>query len=316
MWRGRRIELRRVGAAEPARRSGRTRSPRTACRGRSRSTARYARARSGWPGSFPRSRGRRSRRGRGCRRARRGGRTRPSRSMRSASTHATSTAASWAMPPWASASYRLLYESFTSMYFPMTPMRQRRRGALIRRTISSQRDSSVGPLGQAEELEEALVEPLVVEGQRDLIDRVDVARGDDGLLLDVAEERDLRLGRRRERVVLGGPAQEHVGLDADGPELLDGVLGGLGLELRRGLDVRHQREMHVDDVVLADVLLELAGGLEERKPSMSPTVPPISTMTTSTPSAELPDRGLDLVRDVGDHLDGAPEVVARAAPSR
>ena len=45
------------------------------------------------------------------------------------------------------------------------------------------------------------------------------------------------------------------------------------------------------------------------RPSMSPTVPPISTMTTSTPRGHLADRRLDLVGDVRDDLDGAAQVV-------
>ena len=48
-------------------------------------------------------------------------------------------------------------------------------------------------------------------------------------------------------------------------------------------------------------------------PSMSPTVPPISVMTTSTSSAaSLRDARLDLVGDVRDDLDGLAEVVAAA----
>ena len=171
----------------------------------------------------------------------------------------------------------------------------------------------VGGLGrQPEHLHDALVQSLVVEGERDLVDRVDVARGDDRLLLDVAEQRDLGLDRRRERVILGRPAQEHVGLDADGAQLLHGMLGGLGLELRRRLDERHERQVDVDDVVLADVLLELAHGLEERQ-----------AFDVAHGAADLhdhhvhvlgdaADRGLDLVRDVGNHLHGPPEVVPPA----
>ena len=45
--------------------------------------------------------------------------------------------------------------------------------------------------------------------------------------------------------------------------------------------------------------------------SMSPTVPPISVITTSTSAdAHGPDPVLDLVGDVRDHLDGVAEVVA------
>ena len=45
---------------------------------------------------------------------------------------------------------------------------------------------------------------------------------------------------------------------------------------------------------------------------MSPTVPPISVITTSWPGRGAPDGGLDLVGDVGDHLDRAAEVFAAA----
>ena len=134
--------------------------------------------------------------------------------------------------------------------------------------------------------------------------------GDHRLLLDVAEERDLGLDRRRERVLLVGAAEEDVGLDSDGPQLLDRVLGGLGLELGGGLDERHQGQVHVDHVVLAHVLLELADGLQEGQ-----------ALDVAHGAADLhdddvharrhlADRRLDLVGDVGDHLHRAPEVVA------
>ena len=45
---------------------------------------------------------------------------------------------------------------------------------------------------------------------------------------------------------------------------------------------------------------------------MSPTVPPISTITTSTPSASRVHRVLDLVGDVRDDLHRPAEVVAAA----
>ena len=46
------------------------------------------------------------------------------------------------------------------------------------------------------------------------------------------------------------------------------------------------------------------------RPSMSPTVPPISTSTKSMPSLPRDDELLDGVGDVRDHLHGAAEVVA------
>src|SRR5438034_7457696 len=52
----------------------------------------------------------------------------PWRSTCSASTHRMSTRASLAIPPWAIASTRLLYESFRSMYLPTTAIRVSARG--------------------------------------------------------------------------------------------------------------------------------------------------------------------------------------------
>jgi len=60
-----------------------------------------------------------------------------------------------------------------------------------------------------------------------------------GALLDVREQRDLRALLARQRMLRA--AHEHVGLDADGAQLLDGVLRGLRLDLRRRGHERHER---------------------------------------------------------------------------
>jgi len=111
------------------------------------------------------------------------------------------------------------------MYLPTTRCGSDGGCAFTRRTISSQRERSIGPGGKPEELDDGLVQALVVEGERHLVDRVHVPGRDHRLFLDVAEERDLGLGGGRQRMILGGPAQEHVGLDTDGPQLLDRVPG-------------------------------------------------------------------------------------------
>ena len=53
--------------------------------------------------------------------------------------------------------------------------------------------------------------------------------------LDVAEESDLGDDVLADGQV--GAAEDDVGLDADGAQLFDGVLGGLGLELGGGGDL-------------------------------------------------------------------------------
>ena len=62
-----------------------------------------------------------------------------------------------------------------------------------------------------------------------------------------------------------GPADEDVGLDADLAQLADGVLRRLGLRLAGGLQVRDQRQVDVQAVLLADVEGELADRLQERQ---------------------------------------------------
>ena len=93
-----------------------------------------------------------------------------------------------------------------------------------------------------------------------------------------------------------GAAQQDVGLDADRAQLLDRMLGRLGLQLAGRRDVGHQRQVDEDGVAARQVVAELADRLEERQASMSPTVPPISQSTKSTSS--LPSRTNSLIASV------------------
>ena len=126
------------------------------------------------------------------------------------------------------------------------------------------------PLGEVDRavvepqhLADVVVETLFVEHERDLVEHVGVDRGDDAGLGHVAQRRDLFLQALRDRTV--APAHDGVGLDAPAAQLGDRVLRGLGLLLARRPDERHQRDVHVEHVVAADVLAELPDRLEERK---------------------------------------------------
>jgi hypothetical protein len=59
---------------------------------------------------------------------------------------------------------------------------------------------------------------------------------------DVTEERDFLTHVRGQRGFAS--TKQDIGLDADLAQLLHRVLRGLGLHLARGLDERHQRDMH------------------------------------------------------------------------
>ena len=116
---------------------------------------------------------------------------------------------------------------------------------------------------ELEHAHDEVVETLVVHAQRHLVDVVGVARRDDRLGLDVAEQGDLLADAARER--LFGARDDDVGLDADLAQLGDAVLRRLGLRLADDADDRHQRDVDVEHVVAADVLAELADRLEERQ---------------------------------------------------
>ena len=112
-----------------------------------------------------------------------------------------------------------------------------------------------------------------------------------------------------------GAANQDLRLDTDLAQLGDDCCVGLVFSSPGRLDERHERDVHDDDVVAADLEGELADGLEKRAdPRCRRSVPPISVMTTSPcpDRAELRMRRLDLVGDVRDDLDGLAEVIAAA----
>ncbi len=60
-------------------------------------------------------------------------------------------------------------------------------------------------------------------------------------------------------------ANEHVGLNTDLPELADRVLRRLGLQLFGRLQIRHEREVNVEAILLAHVERELANRFQKRQ---------------------------------------------------
>jgi hypothetical protein len=109
-----------------------------------------------------------------------------------------------------------------------------------------------------------------------------------------------------------GAAHDGVGLDAAAAQLGDGVLGGLGLLLARRADERHERDVHVEDVLAADVLAELPDRLEERQDlDVADGAADLGDHDVDVVVGEAEDALLDLVGDVRDHLHGLAEVAPR-----
>ena len=155
-----------------------------------------------------------------------------------------------------------------------------------------------------------LVQHLLVQHHRDLVDRIGIPDRNDRFALHVGKERyffALFIGQGAI-----GTAQQHVGLDADFAKFLDRVLGGLGLDLAGRLDERHQREMHVADIGAAEFHAHLANRLEERQrfdvAHCSAHLDDRDIRIASAPS----DESLDFIRDVRNDLDGATEIIAAA----
>ena len=167
----------------------------------------------------------------------------------------------------------------------------------------------VGPAGpDVQEVDDLLIHPLAVIDQRNLVDAGDVLGGEDRRHLHIAEEGDLGLDRVGEKVLR--PAEKDVRLDADLPEGLDAVLRRFRLDLARRLDEGDPGQVDEDRVLPPDLVAELADRLQEGK-----------ALDVAHGAADLDDRHieavgglldviLDLVRDVGDHLNGLSQVVA------
>ena len=129
--------------------------------------------------------------------------------------------------------------------------------------LAPARPVDVGRLAvEAERVDDVGVEALVVQHRRDVVDRRHVDRVHHGGLVDVAHERDLALVRLGDGPVAA--QHERVGLDADRAQRGDGVLGRLGLLLARRAHERHERDVHEEDVLAAELVAHLAGGLDER----------------------------------------------------
>ena len=114
-------------------------------------------------------------------------------------------------------------------------------------------------------LHDQIVEMMLGEPHRHFVDgKFLVHLFNDGFGFDVAEESDLLAVFAPQRPL--GSHDQNVGLNTDLPQLADAVLRRLGLGLAGRLQVRHQREVHEQAILLADVERDLPDGLEERQP--------------------------------------------------
>ena len=94
-------------------------------------------------------------------------------------------------------------------------------------------------------------------------------------------------------------------------QFLHRVLRGLGLQLLRGGDPRHQREVDEDRVLAAQFLAHLANGLKKRQRlDVADRAADLDNGHVRAVGRDLAHGVLDLVGDVRNDLDGFAEVVA------
>jgi hypothetical protein len=107
-----------------------------------------------------------------------------------------------------------------------------------------------------------------------------------------------------------GAAQQDVRLDADFAQLLDRVLGRLGLEFAGGRNVRQQRQVHEAGAVAAFLDAHLADRLQEgQRLDVAHRAADLDDGHVGIAGAGA-DMQLDLVGDVRDDLHRLAEVVA------
>ena len=127
-------------------------------------------------------------------------------------------------------------------------------------------------------------------------------------LLDVREERNFRALLARQSMVR--PAHENVGLDADRAQLLDGMLRGLRLDLRRCRHERHERQMYVERALAAELDAQLPDRLQERQRlDVADRAADLHHANVGAVGAAH-DALLDLVGDVRNDLHRRAEILA------
>ena len=114
---------------------------------------------------------------------------------------------------------------------------------------------------QAELTHHIGVEALLEQDLRHIVDARRIHAVDHAFGIDIAHQGDLVLDGLIERAV--GAQHKGVRGNAELAQHHHGVLGGLGLELVGGGNVRHQGNVHEHAVVRAEIAAHFAGGLKE-----------------------------------------------------
>ena len=167
----------------------------------------------------------------------------------------------------------------------------------------------VGRLGpDIQFLDHLVVKMFLVQGLGHGIDMFRIHYRDDILFGDITEQADLLFHIVRQ--VALAAAQQDVRLDTDLAQLHDRMLGRLGFQLARGAYVGNQRDMHVKRVAMTSIETELANRLQKRQRlDIADGTADLDNRHIGAPGV-FNDLVLDLVGDVRDDLNRAPQVIS------
>ena len=156
------------------------------------------------------------------------------------------------------------------------------------------------------------VQPLLLHHKGNLVDAGGCAVLDDGIRVHVAEQGNLLLHLLGNGLLRA--ADEDVRLNADGPELLDAVLGRLCLEFPCRGYIRKQSDVDVEDIVLSHLFLDLPYGLKKglALDVAHGTADFRDDHICAVGRSHIIDTLLDLIGDVRDDLHRTAEIVSLA----
>ena len=157
------------------------------------------------------------------------------------------------------------------------------------------------------------VQSLLGHEQGDLVKGLGGGVLNHAVRLHVAEEGDLPPDVGGDGGVAA--ADQNVRLDAQAQELLDGVLGGLGLQLPGAGDLDNEGHVDEEHVPLGPLGPDLADGLQEGLGlDIAHGAADLADDHVHVVPGHGVDPAFDLVGDVGDDLDGGAQVVPPALP--
>ena len=163
---------------------------------------------------------------------------------------------------------------------------------------------------QTEMLDHLLVHTAIMVTDGHFVNRTHIGCADHVIDRNVAEQRYLAAFASRN--ILLATAQDHIGLDTDTLQFLDGMLGRLGLQLTRGFQVRHQRQVQEHGAFAPELVAQLANCFKKRQAldiaDRAADFTKHKILVIDVAEREF----LDRISHVRNHLDGRPQIIAAA----